>query len=506
MDGKKCVISMFVTEANGYWSYTRRRPLLATRVVRGGGGGGTVRRVGPSARGGDRRQTRTRRRTVSHVRPPAPPFQVIRRLLSARVVAHRLGLPRPLRDDRGGKLGREYLHLLALGLRRLARLLGEQTLEILDGQIRQPSHHGVRPLQLVPRLPAEEKHALGAALHARLRHGRVVPEHDAPLRGPTHRGARSLDGQRIGEPVADVLSRHHVGLSGGRVRVFEVPHHPQRVQRDAQLGEPLLAVHDRHRHVRALEQLQELLDAGLKFVRRAALRDDRLEDLDALLVVPPHLHGIPRPPQLAGDEILGFHGVAVLQDHLRGRRVVVPLREFHPRLAVLLLPALDQHPLQVEDASEPGGGEHHLADERVGERGVVCDADGREVGFGRAALLHRGHGVGDGRWPAPAGARGSPAGLVHVEVRAHRGAAVEARGLHRARGARERRRGRPRGMRRSAPGGGLAVRKSPSGGGGGGGGRGRTLRRPAAGRDRRASSHRGRHVRRRRCSPTLPSV
>ena len=56
---------------------------------------------------------------------------------------------------------------------------------------------------------------------------------------------------------------------------------------------------------------------------------------------------------------------------------------------------------------------------------------------------------------------GLPAGLVHVEIRAHRGAAVEARGLHRARGSRERRRGRARGMRRSAPGGGLAVGRIP---------------------------------------------
>ena len=48
--------------------------------------------------------------------------------------------------------------------------------------------------------------------------------------------------------------------------------------------------------------------------------------------------------------------------------------------------------------------------------------------------------------------------------------------------------------------------ESPSGRGGGGGGRGRTLRRPATGRDRRTGSHRGRHVRRRRCSPTLASV
>mmetsp|Transcript_10871 Transcript_10871/g.50202 ORF Transcript_10871/g.50202 Transcript_10871/m.50202 type:complete len:247 (-) Transcript_10871:792-1532(-) len=194
----------------------------------------------------------------SHVRPSSSPLGPVRRLLPADVVALRLGLPAPLRDHRGGKLGGEYLNLLPLRFRDVARLLREQPLKVLHAQICQLVHHGIRALQLVPRHPAEEQHALSAALHARLGDRGVVPEHHAPLRGASHRGARALYGQRVREPIADVLAAHDVGLASRRFWIFKVPRDPHAFQGLAQLTEALLAVHHRHRHLGPLKQLEEV--------------------------------------------------------------------------------------------------------------------------------------------------------------------------------------------------------------------------------------------------------
>merc|ERR1719424_1209616 len=50
----------------------------------------------------------------SQVRPSSSPLGPVRGFLPADVVALRLGLPAPLRDHRGRKLGGEYLNLLPL--------------------------------------------------------------------------------------------------------------------------------------------------------------------------------------------------------------------------------------------------------------------------------------------------------------------------------------------------------------------------------------------------------
>mmetsp|Transcript_7828 Transcript_7828/g.33273 ORF Transcript_7828/g.33273 Transcript_7828/m.33273 type:complete len:415 (+) Transcript_7828:1529-2773(+) len=344
----------------------------------------------------------TNRTGGSHVSAPAPAF-VQRRFFPARVVALRLRVVVEVVRDGGARRttrGGEDLHL-PLRLRRLARLVREQVLQVGHGDVFKRRDDGVGALQLVPRLPPEQQHGFGAALRRRLRHRVVVPEHHAPLGGAVHELRGALDGQRVREPIRDVLAGHHVGLALRVSLVGEKLENLELFQRVARGAKGLRAARRRHRDARLFHQSQERKHAGEQFVpgrwSRALLQrlndlllEDLLVNLRAALNEPAHLHRVARPPQLPGYEILGLHRRRELEHHLRGGRLLALLREAHPRSSVFRVASLHQSAFQLEHAPEPLRAEHALTLQGIRERGIVGDAHRREVRLLRAAKLARG--------------------------------------------------------------------------------------------------------------------
>mmetsp|Transcript_5499 Transcript_5499/g.19868 ORF Transcript_5499/g.19868 Transcript_5499/m.19868 type:complete len:210 (+) Transcript_5499:1390-2019(+) len=187
--------------------------------------------------------------------PSSPSLEVIRRFFPPRVVRLRLR-PRVRRRHRR-RHRRPFrwhdLHL-PLRLRGFRRLIREEIFQIRDGEIRELLHDAVRVLHLVPRLPPEEQHRLRPFLVARLRDGRVVPEHDRPLGRSLHEIARSLERLWIREPVPDVVRGDDVRPLPV-VRVLEIPQDANLGQDAAQVVVPVRVRDGSHRDAGIREKI-----------------------------------------------------------------------------------------------------------------------------------------------------------------------------------------------------------------------------------------------------------